>query len=81
MIQFLWLEGVSEAAIHQRFSAQYGNSVLLQRSVYKWIEKLKTDLTNVMHDKVARQQSMAITEDNIDHARDMVPLDRRVTID
>ena len=34
-----------------------------------------------MHDKGARRPSLAITEENIEHARDMVPLDRRVTID
>jgi hypothetical protein len=36
--------GESGAAIHQRLSAQYGNSVLPQRSVYEWIEKFKNDL-------------------------------------
>ena len=77
VIRFLWSEGVSGATINQRLSAQYRNSVFPQRSVYKWIEKLKNGHTNVTHDKGAGQPSMAITE----HARDMVLLDRRVTID
>jgi hypothetical protein len=47
VIRFLWSEGVSGAAIHQRPSAQYGNSVLPQRSVYEWIEKLKNGRTSV----------------------------------
>ena len=76
VIRFLWLEDVSEAAIHQRLSAQYGNNVLLQRSVYKWIKKLKTGHTNVTHDKGARWLSMAITEDNIECVHDMVLLDK-----
>ena len=75
VIWFLWLEGVPGAAIHQRLSAQYGNNVLPQRSVYKSIEKLKNGRTNVMHDKGARQLSTAITEDNIEHAHDLVLLD------
>jgi hypothetical protein len=41
LIRFLWLEGVSGAAIHQRLSAQYGSSFFPQWSVYKWIEKQK----------------------------------------
>ena len=81
MVRFLWSEGVSGAAIHQRLSPQYGNSVLPQRSVYEWIEKLKNGRTNVMHDKVAGRPSTAITEDNIECARDMVLLDIRVTTD
>ena len=64
MIRFLWLEGVSEAAIHQRLLAQYGNSVFPQWSVYEWTEKLKTGRTNVHHDKGARRLSTAITEIN-----------------
>jgi hypothetical protein len=50
VIRFLWSEGVTGAAIHQRLSAQYGNSVLPQRSVYEWIERLKNDRTTVMHE-------------------------------
>ena len=51
VIWFLWSEGVSGAAIHQRLSAKYGSSVLPQWSVYEWIEKLKNGRTNVTHDK------------------------------
>ena len=75
VIRFLWTEGVSGAEIHQRLSAQYGNSVLPQRSVYEWIERLKNGRTNVTHDKGAGRPSTAITEDNIERAHDMVLLD------
>ena len=75
VIWFLWLEGVPGAAIHQRLSAQYGNNVLPQRSVYKSIEKLKNGRTNVMHDKEAGRPSTAITEDNIERSCGMVLLD------
>ena len=71
LIRFLWSQGVQGAAILHRLLAQYGNSALLQRSVYEWIEKLKNGLTIVMHDKGAGQLSTAI----------IVLLDRRVTID
>ena len=54
---------------------------MLQRSVYKWIEKLKNDRTNVTHDNGAGRPSTAITEKNIECARDMVLLDRWVSID
>ena len=45
------------------------------------IEKLKCGLTNLTHDKGAGRSSTVITENNIERARDMVLLDRRVTID
>ena len=54
-IRVLWSEGVSGTAIHQRLSVQYGNSVLPQRRVYEWIEKLKNGCTNVTHHKGARR--------------------------
>ena len=81
VIRFLWSEGVSGAAIHQRLSAQYRNSVLPQRSVYEWIEKLKNGRINVTHDKGARRPSTASTENTVGRGRNIVLLDRWVTID
>ena len=78
VIQFLWSEGVSGAAIHQRLLEQYRSNVLLQWSVYEWTEKLKNGRRNVMHNKGARQPSTAITEDNIEHTHDIVLLDERL---
>ena len=49
VIRFLWSEGVSGAEIHRRLSAQYGNSVLPQRSVYEWIEKFENVRTSEKH--------------------------------
>ena len=69
VIRFLWSSG---AEIHRRLSAQYGNSVLPQQSVYKWIEKLKNGHTSVMHEEGARHLSTATTDNNIEHIRDMV---------
>lgn len=51
VIRVLWLECVSGAAIHQRLSTQYGNSVWQQRSVFEWIEKFKNGRTNVTHEE------------------------------
>ena len=50
VIRFMWSEGVSGAEIHRRLSAQYGNSVLPQLSVYGWIEKFKKGRTSVTHE-------------------------------
>ena len=50
VIRFLWPEGVSGVEIHRRLSAQYGNGVLPQRSLYEWIEKLKNGRTSVTHE-------------------------------
>jgi hypothetical protein len=37
VIRFLWAEGVPGAEMHRRISVQYGNSVVSQWVVYKWI--------------------------------------------
>ena len=52
-----------------------------QRSTCEWIGKLKNCRTNVKHDKGAGLSSTVITEGNIERARDMLLLDKRVTID
>lgn len=63
VIWVLWSECVSGAAFHQRLSAQYGNSVWQQRSVYKWIEKFKNGRTNVTHEEWAGRSSTAANDD------------------
>jgi hypothetical protein len=45
---FLWPEGVSGDTVDQRLSAQYRNSVLPQQSDYKWLEKLKKKVAQVL---------------------------------
>jgi hypothetical protein len=65
-IRFFWSEGVSGAETPRRLSAQYGNSVLPQRSVYEWIEKLKNGHTSATHEEGAGRPSTATTEDNIE---------------
>ncbi|XP_023715680.1 uncharacterized protein LOC111868870 [Cryptotermes secundus] len=68
VIRFLWSEGVTGAAIHQRLSAQYGNSVLPQWSVYEWFEKLKSGRTSVTHEEGAGRPSTTTNKDNIERA-------------
>lgn len=81
VIRFLWSEGVSGAEIHRRLSVQYGNSVLPQRSVYEWIEKFKNGRTSVTHNEGAGRPFTAVSEENIERSREMILVDRRVTVD
>jgi hypothetical protein len=76
VIRLLWLEGLSRATSHQSLLAQYGNSVLPQWSVYEWIGRCKNGHTNVIHEEGAERTFTAINEDNIEHAYDMILLDR-----
>jgi hypothetical protein len=69
VIRFLWSEGVSGAETHRRLSAQYGNSVLPQRSVYEWTEKLKNGRTSVTHEEGTGRPSTATT-DNTERVRE-----------
>jgi hypothetical protein len=55
VILFLWAEGVQGAEMHRRISVQYGNSVVLQRMVYEWIERFKNGRTSIKHEKGARR--------------------------
>ena len=71
VIRFSWSEGVSGAAILQRLSAQYWNSVLPQQCLrLDW--KVKKCRTNITHDKGARRPSMVFTEDNIERTHGTV---------
>jgi hypothetical protein len=56
---FFWLEGITWATTHQKLSVQYGNSVLPQRSVYEWVQKLKNGCTSVTYEEEAGRLSTA----------------------
>jgi len=81
VIRFLWSEGVPGAEIHRRLSTQYGDSALLRRSVYEWIEKFKSGRTNVTHEEGAVRPSISTTDEKIQQAREMVQANLWVTID
>jgi hypothetical protein len=48
VISFLWAEGVPGSEMHRRISAQYGNSVVSQQMVYKWIETFKNTCATIL---------------------------------
>jgi len=46
-VRFLWAEGAKPVEIHRRMLAQYGQSTMTQRKVYKWVERFKSGRTRV----------------------------------
>jgi hypothetical protein len=69
---FLWAEGVPGAEMHRRMSMQYGNSVMLQRTVCKWIERFKNGLTSVKHEEGTGRQSTSITDADAERVYSMI---------
>jgi hypothetical protein len=78
VICFLWSEGVPGAEIHQRLSAQYGDSALPWRSVYEWIEKFQHGQTNVKDKERAGRPSTSITDSNVEDAHAMILENRQI---
>jgi len=59
---FVWAESESGAKMYRKMSLQSGNSVVLQRSVYEWIEMFKNGCKSVKH-----QGARAAPEGNCTH--------------
>jgi len=72
VICFLWSEGVTGAEIHQRLSAQYGDSALPRLSVYEWIERFQHGRTSVKDEERAGCPSTSITDSNVEDACAMI---------
>lgn len=53
--------------IHQRLSAQYGDSVLPQQNVYEWTDMFKNAWTSVTDEKQSGRPSKSTTEVNTEH--------------
>jgi hypothetical protein len=79
VILFLWAEGVRGAEIHQRLSTQYGDSILPQRSVYKWIDMFRKGQTSVTDKERSGHPSIKTTEGNIEQVCVLILENRRVT--
>jgi len=47
VVWFLWAEGVKPVEIHRQMLAQYGQSTMIQRKVYEWVEMFKSVRTRV----------------------------------
>jgi len=56
---FVWAESEPGAEMYRRMSLESGNRVVLQQSVYKWIEMFKNGCKRVKH-----QGARAATEGN-----------------
>jgi hypothetical protein len=80
VIRFLWANDVPRAETYSRFSAQYGNSTLPQRSVYEWITMNKTGCTSVT-DVRSEGSFTSTTEENTERVPAMILDNRRVAID
>ena len=50
--------------MRRRISVQYGNSVMSQHMVHKWIERFKNGCTNIKHEEGARRPSTFIVDVN-----------------
>jgi hypothetical protein len=70
---FLWAEGVPGTEMHIRMSVQYGNSVILQRIVCKWIKRFKNGRTSVKHGEGTGRQSTSITDADMEQVYGMIP--------
>lgn len=70
VIRFPWSEDVSGTTIHRRLATQYGDSALLRRCVYEWVEKIKRGRTNLMHDEGADHLSTSTTVEKLASSRD-----------
>jgi hypothetical protein len=51
---------------------QYGNSVMLQRIVCKWIDRFKNGRTSVKHGEGTGRQSTSITDADMERVYGMV---------
>jgi transposase len=78
---FFFFVGVPGAEIRRRISVQYGNSVMLEQIVYKWVKRLKNGCTSIKHEEGARRLSTFITDANMEQVCDMILQNRQVTTD
>jgi len=66
--------------MHRRISVPYGNSIITQQIVYKWIERFEKGHTSIKHEEGARCPSTSITDADTEQGHDMILQNRWVII-
>jgi hypothetical protein len=77
VIHYLWVEGVPGGQIHQRMCAQYEDSVLSCRVVYKWIEMFKNSCMSVTDAECSGCTVTTTIAQNEERARELFLQNRR----
>jgi hypothetical protein len=72
VLHFLWAEGVQGFEIHRFSSAEYGDNVLLQWSIYEWIEMFKNGQITVTDAECSGCPSTYTSDDKQEQARAMI---------
>jgi hypothetical protein len=67
--------------MHRRISVLYGNCIITQQIVYKWIERFEYGRTSVKHEEGAKCPSTSVTDANMELGHDMILQNRWVIID
>ena len=71
-------EGVSGTELHRRLSTQYGDNILLKRTVYEWIKTFKKGRTSAKNEDRSGRPTSSTTDDIIEEVNKNI---RRVTVD
>ena len=77
VVRFLWAEGVKPVEIHRRMLAQYGQSTMIQRKVYEWVERFKSGRTRVTDEGRSRRPSTSRTQDHKSSRKAFYPQEYR----
>jgi len=67
----IWAKGVQAAEIHTHLCAQYRDSALSWRNVYKWIEMCKKVFKIVTDAECVRHLSASARDENLEEARSL----------
>ena len=64
LLRFLSAEWEKPVKIHRRMLAQYGQSTMIQRMVYEWVEMFKSGQTRVTYEGLSGRPSTSRTQDH-----------------
>ena len=79
-IKFLVKLGKNGPEIHQILQQIYGEDVLKERTVFKWVQRFRERHEDPKDDASSGRPSTSSCNENIDHVRSLVLSDHRLTV-
>ena len=81
VIEFLVIEEIPAAAIHQRLQRAYGSVCMGASSVRRWVKHFKDGKTSIQDEPRSGRPRTASSERNKERVDEIIQDDRRVTVD
>ena len=81
VVRFLWAKNMATKGIHEEMPPMYGEHCLSRQAVHNCVQKFSEGRTSIKDEQRVSRQVEIATPATLQHMKEIIRADRRVTID